>query len=220
MSKVTDSSEEMYSTFKEVKYKIIGSGSKGNCVVIGNVMVDCGLPFKKIQPYLYDIDYLLITHIHGDHIKESTLNRIKKMFPKITIIANHEVHQLYGVDIVANAGFPIVTKEYTFYPFEVKHDVLCYGYRFEMLDLEILYVTDAAELPEFSEDYKVDIFFLESNHDPVKVQQAAQFGKSSYHAIYGSSRHLSHDQAKLFYFMHRRSKDSLWEILHKSEKFY
>ena len=36
-------------TFKEVSYKVIGSGSKGNCVVIGDVMFDCGLPFKKVE---------------------------------------------------------------------------------------------------------------------------------------------------------------------------
>ena len=28
-------------TFKEVSYKVIGSGSKGNCVVIGDVMLTC-----------------------------------------------------------------------------------------------------------------------------------------------------------------------------------
>lgn len=210
-------SQEEYEIFKEVRYKVIGSGSKGNSVVIGNVMVDCGLPFKKLQPYLYDVDYLLITHSHGDHVKETTLNRIKKMFPKIIIIGNHEVHQLFEVDIIANDKFPVITKDYTFHPFHVKHDVLCYGYHWEMNDQEVFYVTDAAELPEFEEDYKVDLFFLESNHSAEKVQAAA---KHSFHAAFGSSRHLSHDQAKLFYFMHRRNKDTLWEILHKSEKFY
>ena len=45
-------------TFKEVSYKVIGSGSKGNCVVIGDVMFDCGLPFKKLKDHLYGVKYL------------------------------------------------------------------------------------------------------------------------------------------------------------------
>lgn len=220
MTKTNSNNTPEYQEHAGIKYHIIGSGSKGNSVVIGDVMVDCGLAFKKLQPYLYDIKYLLITHSHGDHVKETTLNRIKKMFPKITIISNYEVHQLYGVDIVANTNIPVVTRHYTFLPFHVKHDVYCFGYRFNMNDQEIVYVTDAAELPEFDEDYRVDMFFLESNHDPVKVAQAARYGRHSFHAIHGSSRHLSHDQAKAFYYMHRRDRDSFWEELHKSEKFY
>ena len=205
-------------TFKEVSYKVIGSGSKGNCVVIGDVMFDCGLPFKKLKDHLYDIKYLILTHTHTDHIKESTLNRIKQLFPKITIIGNHEVQYLYGVDIVANAGYPVITPDYTFHPFEVKHDVLCYGYHFELQGLNTLYCTDAAEMPEF--DTNFDMFFLESNHDTKKLQVAARSKRFGYNILYGASRHLSNDQAKAFYYMHRVGKDSLWIELHKSERFY
>ena len=59
-------------------YEIISTGSKGNSVIINDIMVDCGVAFKRLKEYLYDIKYLLLTHIHSDHIKPTTLKRIKK----------------------------------------------------------------------------------------------------------------------------------------------
>lgn len=218
--------ENYKGNFEGVSYEVIKSGSKGNCVKIHDVMVDCGVPFKDIQDHLYDVKYLLITHSHSDHVKETTLNRIKKMFPKITIIGNYEINELFGVDIIANDGYPVVTMDYTFYPFEVKHDVLCYGFywktNFTERELTILYCTDAQDMPSFfqEEGIGIDMFFLESNHDVKKVQAASAGGKFGYNVALGARRHLNHDQAKLFYFMNRVSKESLWVELHRSERFY
>lgn len=47
-------------------YEIIGTGSTGNAVVIGkHILIDCGLPWKKIQPYAKDLKLVLLTHEHG-----------------------------------------------------------------------------------------------------------------------------------------------------------
>ena len=49
-----------------MEYEILGSGSSGNAVIINkNIMVDCGLSFKKIEPYARDLKLVLLTHIHG-----------------------------------------------------------------------------------------------------------------------------------------------------------
>ena len=58
----------------------IASGSSGNCIYVGSdeahVLVDVGISGKKIVEGLYsldlspgDIDGILITHEHSDHIK-------------------------------------------------------------------------------------------------------------------------------------------------------
>ena len=183
-------------------------------------MVDCGVPFFKIKEYLYDIKYLIITHIHSDHVKKSTLDHIKKMFPKIKIIGNHEVHQVFGVHIISNATFPIEVPGYTFWPFLLEHDVLTYGYTWEHNNLSIIYATDTSSL-EYAPDQKYDFFFLESNHDEKKVEAILknpnQYG---YNAYAGAKRHLSTQQCKLFYFLHRRSRESKLIELHKSSRFY
>lgn len=201
-----------------LNYKIISSGSKGNCVTINDVMVDCGVPFKKMKEELYDIKYLLLTHIHSDHVRPSTLKSIKQLFPRIKIIGNHEIHQIYGVDVICNAGFEVVTDDYTFLPFECEHDVLTYGYTWQFNDLNIIYATDTSSMSNAPKE-KYDYFFLESNHDEKKVEQIDR-SKYGYNAYLGAKRHLSTQQAKGFYYTNRRDKDSVWEELHKSSRFY
>ena len=55
-------------------YKVIATGSTGNAVVYHKtVLVDIGIPFSKLKPYVKDLQIVLLTHIHTDHINISTL---------------------------------------------------------------------------------------------------------------------------------------------------
>jgi ribonuclease BN (tRNA processing enzyme) len=202
-----------------MNYEVISSGSKGNCVIVNDVMIDCGLPFNKIKNELYDIKYLLITHVHSDHLKVQTLLNIAQHFPRIQIIGNYEVHQMYNVDIIANSGFEIVTDDYIFYPFECVHDVLTYGYTWNFEGNDIIYATDTSTLVNAPKK-KYDFFFLESNHDEAKLEEVRNQYKGSYNPYLGGKRHLSTQQAKAFYYLHRRTLDSQFIELHKSTRFY
>lgn len=202
-----------------MKYEIISSGSKGNCVIINDVMIDCGVPFGKIKDHLYDIRYLLLTHIHSDHIKKATLDNIKKMFPVIKTIGNYEVHQKFGVDQLANAGFQVETFHYNFLPFECIHDVLTYGFIWKFEDVEIIYATDTSSM-ENAPQGPFDYLFIESNHDEYKLEQAGLNVKGSYNPYLSGKRHLSTQQARAFYYTNRRDKDSEFIELHKSHRFY
>jgi ribonuclease BN (tRNA processing enzyme) len=200
-------------------YKIISSGSNGNCVTINDVMVDCGLSFNKIKDYLYKIKYLLITHIHSDHLNRRTLESIMRKFPWITIIGNYEVHQAFHTNIIANAGFDVVTDDYVFTPFECFHDVLTYGYTWEAEGKKIIYATDTSSL-ENAPPGPFDYFFIESNHDEQKLKQAQNDYKGSYSPFLSGKRHLSTQAAKAFYYMNRSSLDAELIELHKSNRFY
>jgi Cft2 family RNA processing exonuclease len=205
-----------------IDYEIISTGSKGNCVVINDVMVDCGVPFKKIKDYLYEVNVLLLTHIHSDHIKETTLKNIVTMFPHIDIYGNYEVAQYfseYPIKVV-NAGVPIMAQNrIVFEAFECLHDVVCYGYVWEDNDDRVIYATDTSDLrnaPEQTYDY----FFIESNHDERKLMQLADSRSFGYNVIAGAKRHMSTQTAKTFYYMHRKDKDSKFVELHMSSRFY
>lgn len=202
-----------------MEYNIISSGSRGNAVVINDILVDAGLPFNKLKQYLYDIKYLIITHTHGDHLKTKTLLKIAAQFPRIKMIGNYEVHQIFNMNYIANEGFEIVTPDYTFTPFLLIHDVLTYGYAWKYRDKEIIYATDTASL-EFAPVKKYDYFFLESNHDEQKLEEARNDYKGGYNPYLSGKRHLSTQQAKAFYYMNRRSAESELIELHKSTRFY
>lgn len=201
-------------------YEIISTGSKGNSVIINDIMVDCGVAFKKLKEYLYDIKYLLLTHIHSDHIKPTTLKRIKKEFPHIKVIGNYEIAQLYDVDHIINAGFPMDIDNYTFEAFECVHDVVTYGYTWSFNNNEIIYATDTNSL-ENAPERKYDYLFLESNYDVEKLELArGKRSKYGYDPYISGLRHLSTKDCKTFYYLNRRDKNSELIELHMSERFY
>jgi ribonuclease BN (tRNA processing enzyme) len=202
-----------------IDYKIISSGSSGNCVIIGDVMIDCGVSFNKIKEDLYSIKYLLITHIHSDHLNKVTLQQIIKKFPRIVIIGNYEVHGAAHTNIIANAGFPVQTEDYIFYPFECEHDVLTYGFVFEQNGKRIIYCTDTGSMDE-APDGQFDYFFLESNHDEEKLEAARGLKKGTYDPYLSGKRHLSTQRAKAFYYMRRSGREAEFIELHKSSRFY
>jgi len=203
-----------------MNYTILSSGSKGNCVVVGgDVMIDCGLSFNKIKEELYDIKYLIVTHIHGDHLKINTITAIAKLFPKIQIIGNYEVHEAFNCNYIANAGFDVVTDDYIFTPFECVHDVLTYGYTWTFEGNEIIYATDTSNLDQAPKK-EYDYFFLESNHDEKKLEAIKEEQHGSYNPYLSGKRHLSTQAAKAFYYQHRKSSESELIELHKSVRFY
>ena len=204
---------------QELNYEILKTGSKGNCVVIEDIMIDCGIPFSKMKEVLYDLKHLLLTHIHSDHIVPATLKRIKSLFPKITILGNYEVAQKYGVDIIVNHTFPVETQDYTFLPVKGIHDVVVTGYEFEVKGQQVCYMTDSNTYSHF-EGTEFDYFFIEANYDAKKLEEVAKiFKRKGYDPIASAQRHASLQAAKGFYYSNRRSVDSKLIELHMSDRF-
>ena len=130
--------------------KIIASGSSGNAYLIGDgrtrLLLDAGIPFKRIQIgcgfRTSTIDGCLVTHRHGDHAAA-----IPKLLQRgITVYSNEDVTGLYpGVQqMEARREFRIGT--FRILPFEVEHDVPCYGYQVtsEETGEKLVYITDSA----------------------------------------------------------------------------
>lgn len=202
-----------------MNYKIISTGSKGNCVIVNDVMVDCGVPYSKIKNELYEIKYLLITHKHQDHLNIKTIQQIAENFPRIKIIGNYDVHSSYNCNIISNAGYDITFDDYVFTPFECIHDVVCYGYTWTFEGQEIIYATDTSTM-ENAPAGQYDWMFIESNHDEQKLEAVRNESRGSYSPYLSGKRHLSTQQAKAFFYLNRRNKDSQFIELHQSSRFY
>lgn len=130
--------------------KVIASGSSGNSYLIGDgktrLLLDAGISFKRIQVgcgfKTSGIAVCLVTHRHGDHAMA-----IPKLLQRgIPVHSNANVAKLYeGVQQVT------ALKEYTvgtlrILPFEVEHDVPCFGYQItsEETGEKLVYITDSA----------------------------------------------------------------------------
>lgn len=208
---------------EKLDYEIIASGSSGNCVVIENIMIDAGVPYKTIKEHLYDIDYLLFTHMHGDHYKESTYKRIRKEFPNIITAANESLHRFAeeDFDIVIRDNVPLKLGEYEIVPFPGIHNVEVHGFDWYVNGQHVIYMTDSNSLEFAPCEDKYDYLFLESNHDDRKMKATfRQSKKYGYNVYRNGKRHMSTQKSKEFYLNNRRSRDSKWIELHKSERFY
>ena len=201
-------------------YNIIGTGSSGNAVRIENIMFDCGIPFTKMKEDLYQVDTLLITHSHGDHVKAATFERIRKEFPLIKIYANADVAYQFDVDkVVGTCPFRLHGKRIVI-PFDGVHDVPVTGYIVQMKGMNILYMTDTAKVDP-PEDYPLDYVFLESNFDERKLrEESKRYKKHGYDPYASVTRHLSTQKCKEFYFLNRRNNESKLIELHQSGRFY
>lgn len=130
--------------------KVIASGSSGNAYLIGDgktrLLLDAGISFKRIQVgcgfRTSSIDACLVTHRHGDHAMA-----IPKLLQRgIKVYSNANVAGIYkGVQVLtALKEFDINTLRIL--PFEVEHDVECYGYQVTSTETseKLVYITDSA----------------------------------------------------------------------------
>ena len=206
------------------EYKIIGTGSSGNCVRVDDVMFDCGMPYQKIEPELKKVSYLLITHKHCDHVIPEVLARIHAEHPEIITVGNDEVKNAWSdlIDVVAKDGQRVPgIDDIVVVPYDVPHSVQVTAYTIWDRDAEhVLYTTDCYDLPAL-DSQRFDRFFLESNHAEEQVERlasvSAQYG---YNVRDGMTRHLSNEYAARFYFNHRTNKRAPWIRLHMSSRFY
>lgn len=165
---------------------VVATGSRGNCIVYGNIIVDAGVSYKKMEPYIRHCRYLLLTHEHGDHIKEATLRKINTLRPDIMIITPY-----YLVDKLLTAGIRNVCEikpdvEYqlpgvVIKAHELVHDVLNVGYSMEFQlpegkTYKIFHATDTYSLSHI-EMRGYDLYAIEYNHDEIQIQKDIEHKK-------------------------------------------
>lgn len=77
---------------KGLPIHIFGSSSEGNSTYVKpyHILIDLGLPmatYKKHSPQFFlDVDYIILTHHHGDHLNEATLRYVLENYPHMQII--------------------------------------------------------------------------------------------------------------------------------------
>jgi ribonuclease BN (tRNA processing enzyme) len=164
-------------------YKIIATGSTGNAVLInGNILIDCGVPYKALSGIVPGLKIILLSHVHSDHFNASTIRRIARERPMLRFgccrwlvkpLLDCGVSQLqidaYEPDKhYCYSGFSLS-------PVALSHDVPNCGYKLYvdrkyMGEDKIFYATDTVNLDGI-EAKDFDTYLIEANYEDDEIHE-------------------------------------------------
>ena len=178
-----------------VYFQSICSSSAGNCLALWSdttqLLIDCGLSsMKRTRAALTglfgdptQIDAVLLTHTHSDHISYYPL-RVLDEYGLTVRLHDDCVDQLAekhfkGYDfknlrLKAFQRGAFTVGDFHIQPFEVPHNPYypTYGYRIVCQDKKIVIATDFLDWgPVFEHFLDADFIFVESNHDLELLRQ-------------------------------------------------
>ncbi|MFR8172259.1 MAG: MBL fold metallo-hydrolase [Marvinbryantia sp.] len=194
----------------------IASGSSGNCIFIGteqtSLLVDIGISAKQAETGLHtidrtlkDIDGILVTHEHSDHIRGVGVAARKAGIPiygtKGTLEAIKNCSSLGKIDeglyreISPDEIFQVGDMEIV--PFRISHDAADpVAYRVNSGEKSAAVVTDLGVYNDYIVDHLqgLDAVLLEANHD-VRMLQAGVYPYYLKQRILSNHGHLSNENA-------------------------
>ena len=170
-----------------MKYNIISTGSKGNAVVINDcILIDCGVPYKSIEPYIQSLKLVLLTHIHGDHFRASTIRKLAKMRPTLrfgcgewliesllSCCISPDRIDIYSLDFCNKYSDTLsITAVY------LPHNVPNCGYKIFIDEEKLLYATDTNNLNGITAP-NYDLYMIEANYEDEEIQERIQAKKEN-----------------------------------------
>lgn len=157
------------------------SGSSGNCTLVQseqcNLLLDVGYTFSKIvnalkirNLELQDIDAIIITHEHDDHVH--ALKQWSKRCPTTTIFAPQPIANVVGLQAcfcqVQQIMDAFCVGDVTVETYNCSHDACCtFGYRFACNGHYVACVTDTGCVDDALVDFlsPCSTVMIESNYD-------------------------------------------------------
>ncbi len=196
-----------------MKAIVLSSGSKGNTTYIEcngtKILIDLGNTCKYVKEKLStlqinaeDLDAILITHTHVDHVKGLKVFQ-KKYHTKVYLTEkmHEEIDYIDNYQIIDNHGeFQI--NNLTIHVLKTSHDTPdSVGYVVEGEHKSVVYITDTGYINQkyFPLLTNKEIYIMESNHDiemlnhssyPFKVRQRI-LGDKGHLSNYDSAKYLS-----------------------------
>ena len=184
-----------------IPYHIISTGSQGNAVVLNNnVLIDCGVSFKAVSPFLKKIQLVLLTHRHTDHFNKAAIRLIAQERPAVRFGCGGWLAaplmecgvEKYRIDILDSDhsydyGICRVT------PVSLVHNVPNCGYKVHFPAGKVFYATDTNNLNGImAKNY--DLYLVEANYEDAEIEERIQRKKEAGEYVYelqAMKNHLS-----------------------------
>ena len=210
-----------------MKYSIIGSSSKGNCIIVEDIlMLDCGVSYSKIKKYLSNIKLIFISHSHQDHLLPSTIKKISYNFPTIKFLTGSEVVVEKLVECGINKKNIFILKEYKWYDLgmlnvmlePLTHDTPNYALKWQYKDKKGIYIVDTSNVDDIDAEC-YDLYLIENNYreDILKNHiEECEDENMMYYLSRVSRTHLSDEQANSF-LIENMGTNSVYEYIHQSD---
>ena len=193
-----------------MQFASLGSGSKGNATLVEGrdtlVLVDCGFSIKQVRKRIEslnrscdDIEAILVTHEHGDHIKGvGALARNLSVPVYVTVGTQRAARDLHGVElrqISPHHHFQVGCLDIE--PVAVPHDARepC-QFVFAQNGRRLGVLTDLGSITSHVIDCyeRCDALLLECNHDQDMLYEGA-YPWPLKQRVGGDWGHLNNDQA-------------------------
>ena len=195
-----------------MRFCSLSSCSYANSVVIQDedtcILIDCGLRKRDIKPFLSrigllpgDLDAVLVTHCHSDHVyglrfflRERNVPvystaRVLKQLAGSYHFNEYPMYQVMTEHLEEKIGRMVVT------PFWLSHDVETIGFTISSGSERLGFITDTGFVPEncFQAFQCLDYLYIESNHD-VDMYQHSSKPRHVIRRNLGPTGHLSNEQ--------------------------
>ena len=227
----------------------IASGSSGNCIYAGSdathILIDAGISGKRIDGALAelelcgrDIDGILITHEHADHIQGLGVLTRKYQIPiyctegtRNAILSDSRVGKIEeNLFQTISEDEKFILKDLVIHPIRISHDAAQpVAYRVGYGKQHVAVMTDLGVYDDYIvESLKgVDALILEANHD-VNMLQVGPYPYYLKQRILGKKGHLSneasgrllceilHDDIQAIMLGHLSKENNLPELAYES----
>ena len=194
----------------------IASGSSGNCIYVGSdnhhILIDAGISGKRVEAGLRelelsgkDIDRILLTHEHSDHIKGLGVLARKYGVPiYATPGTAGAVKAMSGLGRIDDSLFVEIHADQDFQigdlkvsPFHISHDAAePVAYRIACGEKKMAVATDLGVYTDYTVEHLkgLDVLLLEANHD-IHMLQVGAYPYYLKQRISGDLGHLSNETA-------------------------
>ena len=164
-----------------IDYHVISTGSEGNAVIVNkSILIDCGVSFRALAPYVNDLKLVLLTHIHGDHFRPTTLKRLSEERPLLRFGAGRWLTGPLLIAGIMSRQIDVLQFDcvYDYGPcsvimFPLSHDVPNCGYKIHFPAGKMIYATDTNSMNGI-EARNYDLYMVEANYGSEEIRKRIQ----------------------------------------------